>query len=241
MPSTETLLAIALVLVYLLDSMLFLRIGETVVVTGRGGISRLSFGGSFELGGRRPYLPNPLTPYRPCFRIAWGISGGATDEVASVSQDMLRYLRAIRPVASLATLSAVPIVIVAPLSLAFGQQLVFLASVAATVLLALCGCVLVVLRKKELGLSAWQVCTLVFVALVCLPCSPNLARAVMLQHGWTCAARDLVNLGFEGPQSDTIRLQILAALTDAKRYVSEESPEFKTIEEQIRQLDGCKS
>jgi hypothetical protein len=99
--------------------------------------------------------------------------------------------------------------------------------------------VIVVLRRKELGLSGWQVCSLIFVALVCLPCSPNLARAATLQRKWNLAARDLPQLGFDEGHSDSLHRQIVAALSSAKRYVAQESAEFKVIDEQLRQLGGC--
>ncbi len=237
--STEVLLAIALVAVYLFDSTHFLRIGETLVLTRRQALTGLSFGGSFELGGRRPYLPNPVTPFRPEFRVAWDISGGTTDDAPDVGDDMRRHLLAVRPVGWTATLGAVPIVGVAPLALALGQQVVFLGAVVAAFLIAACSCVLLALRKKDLGLSAWQVCSLAFVALICLPCSANLARAATLQRKWTLTARDLARLGFEPHGASTIHSQILAALSNAKRYVAEESTEFKVIVEQIRQLSEC--
>jgi hypothetical protein len=120
-----------------------------------------------------------------------------------------------------------------------GEEMIFLAAVALAVLLAACGCLLVGVRRRALGLSGLQVCSLTFIALVCLPCSPNLARAVTAQRRWTLPARDLLQLGFDAQHASVIRGQILAALSSAKRYVAEESAEFKVIEEQIRYLQRC--
>src|SRR2546430_10003384 len=69
--SPEWLLAAGLVAIYLFDSVQFLQIGEAVVSTRRASLRRLSFGSSFELGGRRPYLPNPLTPWWPELLVDW--------------------------------------------------------------------------------------------------------------------------------------------------------------------------
>ncbi|HWG30727.1 MAG TPA: hypothetical protein VN676_09270 [Steroidobacteraceae bacterium] len=238
--STPILLAIALVGVYLVDSMHFLRIGEALVLTRSRQLAGLSFGVSFELGGRRPYLPNPLTPMRADFRLAWDTSGAATDSAHIVGEEMRSHLRAVRAVGWIGSLCAIPIVIVAPLALAFAQERIFLAAVAAAVLLAACGCLLVGVRRRALGLSGLQVCSLTFIALVCLPCAPNLARAVTAQRKWTLAAGELPRLGFEAQRSSAIRDQILAALTSARRYVEEESAEIKVIDEQIRLLQGYK-
>jgi len=238
--STPILLAIALVAVYLLDSMHFLRIGEALVLTRGSRLEGLSFGVSFELGGRRPYLPNPLTPFRADFRVTWDTSGAATHDVRVVGEQMRSHLRAVRAVGWIGSLCAIPVVIVAPLALASGEEMIFLAAVAAAVLLAACGCLLVGVRRQALGLSGLQVCSLTFIALVCLPCSPNLARAVTAQRKWTLAARDLPQLGFDAQRSSALRGQVLAALSSAKRYVAEESAQFKVIDEQIRYLQGCK-
>ncbi len=241
MPSAEGLLAVALVAVYVIDSTHFLRIGEALVRTRRQTLDALSFGWSFELGGRRPYIPNPLTPFRPDFRIEWDTAGEATVDARRGCQEMRRHLEIIRPLGWLAPACAIPIVLVAPVALAMGEQIVFLAAAATGWLGAFAGCTFVVLRKRALGLSAWQVCSLVFVALVCLPCSGNLARAVTLQHRWTFAARDLPLLGSDARSSAEIRHQALVALMSAKRYVAEESQEFRVIDEQIRQLEACNS
>ena len=238
--STATLLALGLVGVYLLDCMHFLRIGEVLVLARGLLLTGLSFGGSFELGGRRPYLPNPLTPFRVEFRVTWDTSGGATDDARFVGEEMRKHLRAVRAVGWTGTVCAISIVLVAPLALALGQQLPFLVAVAVSVLAAAGESALIAVRRRALGLSALQVCSLAFVALVCLPCSPNLARAVTAQRKWTLAARDLAQLGFDEQRSGALRAQILAALSSAKRYVAEESAEFKVIDEQIRQLEGCK-
>ncbi len=236
---TETLLALALVAVYLFDSAYFLRVGETLVLARGRVLSGLSFGGSFELGGRRPYLPNPLMPFCVDFRISWALSGGPTADAGAVGEQMRQHLTALRPVSWVATVCLIPIILVAPVALALHAELIFLAAVAASVLAAACGCVIVALRRRDLGLNGWQVCSVVFVALVCLPCSPNLARAVTLHRKWNLAARDLPQLGFDSSASDRIHRQIVTALSSAKRYVAEESAEFKAIDEQLRQLGGC--
>lgn len=238
--STAILLAIGLVGVYLLDSMHFLRIGEALVLARGAQLAGLSFGGSFELGGRRPYLPNPLMPCRAEFRVTWDTSGGATDDARLVGEEMRKHLRTVRAVGWIGTVCALAIVLAAPLALALGQEPVFLAAVALSVVAAAVESVLIAVRRRALGLSALQVCSLAFVAIVCLPCSPNLARAVTAQRKWTLAARDLAQLGFDEQRSSAIRTQILGALASAKRYVAEESAEFKVIDAQIRELEECK-
>ena len=56
---------------------------------------------------------------------------------------------ALRPVSCVATVCLIPIVLIAPIALAFHEEVVFLGAVAASVLSAACGCVVVVLRRKD--------------------------------------------------------------------------------------------
>src|SRR5262252_2248647 len=58
----ETLLAAGLIAVYLVDSASFLALGEAVIVTRAGTLRHLASGSALELGGRRPFRPNPLAP-----------------------------------------------------------------------------------------------------------------------------------------------------------------------------------
>jgi hypothetical protein len=61
------LLALAM---YLLDGLLLLEPGELVLVRVRGGKWRPQFGAhGWKLSGREPFLPNPLTPWRPLVRM----------------------------------------------------------------------------------------------------------------------------------------------------------------------------
>src|SRR5207248_4918101 len=99
----ETLLALALVAVYVADSAHFLAIGEALIRTRSGRIAGLSFGWPFELAGRRPFIPNPLTPFWPELRLVWTpSSAGGAGPAEAVSAEMRAHLAAVRPVAWIA-------------------------------------------------------------------------------------------------------------------------------------------
>ena len=234
----EVLLALTLVAIYLFDSAHFLCIGEAVVTTRRGSLHGLSFGWTFEFAGRRPYVPNPFIPFRPDFRVEWDTSGGAVNTAQQVAKEMRCHLQAARALGWLATACGVLIVLIAPLALAFQVQLLFLTSVVLCLLLAIAASALLAVRKSDLGVTTKQACSLIFVALVCLPCAPNLARAAAIQRRWTLAASDFAGLGFQGTPGVTIQLQLRDALSSAKRFLSEDSKEFRVISEQLRNLEG---
>jgi hypothetical protein len=64
MPLTpETLRALGLIAVYLLDSMSFLRIGEAVIVTRGRALHGISFGSGFELGGAASLPAQPFDAF----------------------------------------------------------------------------------------------------------------------------------------------------------------------------------
>src|SRR5215831_17845748 len=168
MPPLEAVLALALIGVYLLDSVHFLSIGDAVLVTRRERLRQVTFGWSFELAGRRPYLANPLSPFWPELRIQWtsGSVGSTKPDVAT--SEMLALLRATKPISRLATVAGVFILLIAPVVLAVGREELFLASAGLSFVLALAACCMLGARRKSVGLSWSQVISLSLVALLCL-------------------------------------------------------------------------
>jgi len=232
----DVLLAVGLVAVYLVDSMHFLSIGDAIVTTRGGRPCGLSFGTSFELAGRRLYLSSPLTPFRPDFRVEWDTAGAPVSSATDVAQTFARHLQAVRALGPLMAACAMLVVLVAPISLAMGYPIVFLGAVALCLLLSIAACVVVTLRRADLGLSAGQTAGVVFVALVCLPCSPNLVRAVSRRRQWRLNARDLPQLGFEPSAGPQLRTRVRNALINAQRFVAEDGKEHNVIADQLRAL-----
>jgi hypothetical protein len=234
--ATSALLAAALVAVYLFDSALFLSVGEAVVLTRRRTLCGLSFGGGFELAGRRPYLPNPLLPFRPVFRIDWDLSGAAVSPAREVSEQMQQRLDSLRTLGVLSASCGVSIVVVAPAGLLMGTNSLFLAAALATLVLALAAGTLLMLNRRGFGLTIWQAASMALVALICLPCSANLARAVAAHRRWRLAASDLAELGFPARDIPALRARVCEALASARRYVPEEGPYLGVIDAQLRKL-----
>lgn len=234
----EWLLASALIAVYLFDSAHFLCIGEAVISTRFGSPRRLSFGSSFELGGRRPYVPNPLTPCWPELRVEWDTSGHGLTASEQVRTEMKQQLQAARPIGWLAAACTGLIVIVAPLALVTGHERAFVASALLCVVCAVPACVLVLRRRTNLGLSSWQAVSLIVVTLVCLPCSGNLARAVSIHRRWTLPASELPFLGFDTSRISSIETELREMLARAQRLWSEDSTEYRLVNAQLKLLDA---
>ncbi|TLY75956.1 MAG: hypothetical protein E6K43_03885 [Gammaproteobacteria bacterium] len=239
MPTSEGLLALALPAVYLFDSAHFLCVGEAVISTRIGFVRGLSLGWSFELGGRRPYVPNPLTPFWPELRVQWATSRGAGSASEDVKIEMSRHLGAVRALGWISGVCGFLLILVAPLALALGQQRLFVAAAILCFLLSGAGCTLVCIRRKDLQLTRWQVCSTFIMALVCLPCAANLARAVSTHRRWTLAASDLPALGFDANGVAMIRQSLKEALASAQRYLPENSREHQVLSEELRKLGGA--
>jgi len=236
MLDTNTVLATAIVAIYLLDSMQFLCIGEAMVRIRGDAIRGVSFGSPFEMGGRRPYVPNPLTPFWPDVPVDWMGQADAAQSPANVTEDMRRRLGAIRPVSLVASASAALIVGVAPAALLSGQDRIFIASALATFVCSIAACFLVARRRHDLGLTAWQACSLCVVALVCLPCAGNFGRALAARRRWNVQAADLPSLAADAAAQARVRQALVPLLENARRRADEESTEYRLLGEQLQRL-----
>jgi len=236
MLDTNTVLAIAIVAIYLLDSMQFLCIGEAMVRLRGKEIRGVSFGSSFELGGRRPYVPNPLTPFWPDIPVDWVGQGDTTHSPVNVTEEMQGRLGAIRPVARLAGVGAAAIVGVAPAALISGQEKIFIASALAAFVCSIAVCFLIAGRRRDLGLTVAQVCSLCVVALVCLPCTGNVGRALAAKRRWNVQAADLPSLGADPAVQTRIRQALMPLLENARRRADEQSTEYRLLGEQLDRL-----
>lgn len=232
----QPLLALALVGIYLLDSIHWLRLGEAILITRAGSLRRLSLGVPFELGGRRPFLPNPLTPFWPELRADWADALGPTDAPAT-AREMSGRAQALAGVGVLSGISGAAIVIGAPLALLTGQDPLFLACVLVCTLATVASAAVLHQRRDALGLELGPWLLLVLVALVCLPCSANLARAAAKARIWRLPAHQLARLELTGVPAGKTREQLREALRAAQRYVGEESVEFRGLSEQLRLLE----
>jgi hypothetical protein len=234
----EAVLALALVGVYLLDSCHLLSIGDAVLVTRCERLRQVTFGWSFELAGRRPFLPNPLTPFWPELRIQWTSGSLSNTKPDVATSEMLAFLRSTKLINRLAALAGVFIVLIAPVVLTLGSEVLFLASAGVSFILAVAACSMLSVRRKAVGLDWPQVISMSLVALVCLPCVANLGRAISRRHCWTVAASDIPALGFDVSEEDRISQRVSAFLAQVRRLFPEDTSEYGALTSQIKLLEG---
>jgi len=237
LPYTRQLLALALVGMYLLDSVHWLSLGEAVVTTRRGALRRLSCGSAFELGGRRPWLPNPLTPFWPELRVLWLTRPGSGAGPAESARQMRARAESLALTGRFSAVCAAAVVAGAPLALLAGREDVFLVCVLAGLLTTLTASGFLYARRQALGLTRAQWLSLTLTAVACLPLSGNLARAVARTRSWTLPAHGLAELELTGSDAQQTRAQLLPVMRAAQRYLPEDSPLAAALAEQLRQLE----
>lgn len=176
MTPVELWLPIGAIAFYLYDSAQLLWHNELLFLrTARGW--RAEGPSDTSLSGRRVYLPNPLLPQRPGFKVHWSLP----DQRASPSPPPAELLRALRPIGALTLLLAWLLLLLPLVSWTLGTGLAMLALFAAYYLIVIIALALVLRRRRALQLSGKACAALVFDALACAPFAANLVRRIALR------------------------------------------------------------
>lgn len=178
---------------YLFDASLLLYGNELVFSVCRGHWT-FAAGSDVHILRKRPYLPNPLLPGMPIFRVCWG--AGKSQHCGP--ETLAAFLRALRP---LQWLQALFFCIlwgglgwVALGHTAFLLPLILL--VYSNVLLLV---VALVCLRSRLGLNGKMVAKLAFDAMACPPLALNLVRKITLAHQLAGDPVDFAKQAFSQP------------------------------------------
>ena len=91
------------------------------------------------------------------------------------------------------------------------------------------------LSKKESWSFGVADCpSIVVVAMICLPCSGNLARAVAMQKRWRLPASELPALGFDAARIAGIEARLEEILARAQQFLAEDSAEYRLVGAQLQ-------
>lgn len=187
--------------------------------------------------GRRLYLPNPLLPQRPGFKVHWNL----TDERPTPAALPGDFLRALRPIGLLAMLLSWLLLLLPLVSWTLGAGLAMLLLFAVYYGLVLLALAFMLFRRAALRLSGPACASLAFDALACAPFAINLVRKIALRHGLEGDP-----LAFAGGQFDPAARTALRALLErklAEQQAGEEpSPERRArIAALLGKLGDCAS
>ena len=173
--STEALLVLLALALYLVDAAQFFGRDEAALVLGGGRRWFAGFGlDRWRLSGREPYLPNPLTPHQPLFRLRWRFETVAGSTPAARPVSVPAELRRLSPhvlLSGACLFVLLPFALFYPLGVAWTCGIVGL--LYANNLLALG---MLYRWRAAFGLSKSTFGALAFECLACPPFSLNLVR-----------------------------------------------------------------
>ncbi len=179
--SFEVLLLMGIIGFYLYDSAMLLYVDEMVL--GENGHAWFAAcpAGQWTIRGRHPYLPNPLTPANPIFRLAWSFNATSPDQPAL--DEIKKLIDAMRPLRYLSIVLLVVMLIWLPvLTFRFGIGIGFFVSLALTYSTILSMLALIYRRRAVLSLSKKDFYSLAFDAVACPPFAINLVRKISLHQ-----------------------------------------------------------
>jgi hypothetical protein len=176
MISDELTLMLVMAGLYLYDSVLMLAINEAPLIQAGRQRWSVAFGiGHYRLAGREPFLPNPFTPHRRLYRMAWAVDTvGEPDAVFLASLDNgVRF----RGLGWCVCIMAVALFVLLPIGLfsRLGHGFALLA-IALFYLSALLALVRLSLGRRAFGISAGAVASIAVQSLICPPFAINLVR-----------------------------------------------------------------
>lgn len=239
----EVLLMGAAVGLYLYDSSSLLYVNEGVLIPRGGKRWTVAFGSDkARISGKELFVPNPLTPHRPMFRLSWRFEG----ERSRLEKDWIRRAEAFGPMVPLVWAMVAALFLLLPLGLftRLGEQMVLFA-VAVLYLSIAISLVWTWINRAKLEISPRKVAALAFESLACSPFALNMVRkismglridedlvtaACRLQDvgGWRATQREMIarlDEEIEGEDGDSPRALALKA---HRRKVSERDAECRS-------------
>ncbi|HSN71034.1 MAG TPA: hypothetical protein VLT59_05970, partial [Steroidobacteraceae bacterium] len=125
-------------------------------------------------------VPAFFRPDRPVLVTRWQLARdgmGSDDSVTTLREDDVWLDQAARMLGGLCLAAFLLVVIASPMALWFGYGAAFLGLCVASYLLAIAAGVLLTARAPKFGMTRSAAFGLALIAVVCLPCAPNLLRA----------------------------------------------------------------
>jgi hypothetical protein len=228
--STEALLMLVAIALYLFDSSLLLAGNEAVLLRGRGGRWFARFGlDRWRLGGREPYLPNPLTPHFPLFKRGWRFDEAS--QAQALPSRLLSVPDELAPFGVPVLVSLVCIFVLLPVVLFYPQGVAFAIAVLAAFYVNIAVVLTLLFRRRAtFALSPGEFAVLAFECVACPPFSINLIRKLCARLDSDedfnhAAARLLPTEALPG-----VRAQCLRRIDEQIDYEQEDTPRMQALQ-----------
>lgn len=177
--SFEALLVLGIIGFYLYDSMILLRYDEVVFSESFGRWTFSHPDNNLRVRHKALFLPNPFTPFKPMFRVAWSPNDLPLAE--GNTAELLQVVGLTRPLGVVVMLLLAEMLFVVPAVIfTLGTGPLFLGALAAVYLTVLLALGLVYVNRAGLALSNKRFASLAFDSLACPPFAINLLRKITL-------------------------------------------------------------
>lgn len=227
-----------IVALYLYDSALLLYHNEIVIVSGRRGC-RVSGGSTFELRGRHVFLPNPLCPHRPLFRLSWPGYGQCSGGMQPLRSH--RVIVALSATAPWMLLLLFLFAVALPYTLFVARNMEALLAWIVSVYAVIVFTMLHVYRyRKALHLSRRDVGAVALDALLCAPFALNIVRKIGLrQHfdGDLCA---LAATRFSPQAVDDLAGVLRERIQGSLHFIEPDAPAFDALNTYLHHIEGLR-
>lgn len=219
--STEALLMLVAIALYLFDSLLLLASNEAVLVRGGRGRWFARFGlDRWRLGGKEPYLANPATPHFPLWRLRWSFDGAQRE--AEAPSRLVEVPLALERFRLHVLVSLVSMYVLVPVVLFYPVPVEFPIAVLALLYLNIVVAMIRLFRvRADFRLSPGPFAVLAFECMACPPFSVNLIRKLCVKlavdEDFTAAASRLL----PGEALPAVEAQCLRRVDEQIDYAEE--------------------
>jgi hypothetical protein len=241
----ERLLALGLVLVYWLDATRLLRSDEALVELQGAGRWRVSFGlVGFELRGRRLCWPNLARPDRASATVRWTLSdapdadpapSGAWDPQNSLAISQARWL------GRFCLVSLWLVVLCGPILLWLGRAQAFAVAILLAIVLNLVAGAYLIRHAQSFGRTRTNALGLALIAVVCLPCAPNLLRAALGRGSPSVILPSFARAGVSDAGWDEFRERFARVLGAQEAYLTPGSRDHVRTQAVLSEMRGAGS
>lgn len=204
---------------YLYDSALLLYHDEGVVSTVGRTRWTVRFGSGYQIRGRYLFIPSPLMPHRPIFRLVWNPETGAAADRRWTERRTL-----FEPLIPLVWSMLVSIFVLVPLGLFFRLGDAMLLGAVALLYLNILALLAWIARKRaSFGLTRRRFAALAFEALICSPFALNLVRKISAEMPVDENLADAARRLQKADDWEASRRQILARIEEELDFEDEGS------------------
>jgi hypothetical protein len=222
---------------YLYDSALLLYGDEGVICAVGGNGWAVRFGSGIRIRGRDLFIPSPLLPHRPLFRLVWNTEGRGVAAEARWTERRALF----KPLAPFVWGILGSLFVLLPLGLfsRLGDAMV-LAAVAVLYLNIVVLLGWLALKRAMFGVTRARLARLAFEALICSPLALNLVRKISAEMP---VDEDLVHAARRLQTAEdwqASRKEIIARIEEELDFAAEESRHaaaLKTLKEELARDD----